>query len=100
MNLDKLREKLIAAARANPPGDQVPYAFEKRILARLREQPATDPWTLWARGLWRAVVPCAALMVVLGAWSVLSSNGTASGDVAPDLEHVVLAPVDEVSDFD
>ncbi len=31
MNVDELRRKLIAAARANPPSDHVPYAFEKRI---------------------------------------------------------------------
>ena len=36
MNLPKLQEKLLAAARGNPPGDQVPYAFEQRVMARLR----------------------------------------------------------------
>ena len=35
MNLAELERKLIAAARANPPSDRVPYAFEKRIMARL-----------------------------------------------------------------
>ena len=29
MNLAELERKLIAAARANPPSDRVPYAFEK-----------------------------------------------------------------------
>ena len=35
MNLAELQKKLIAAARANPPGDGVPYAFEKRVMALL-----------------------------------------------------------------
>ena len=49
MNLAELERKLIAAARANPPGDQVPYAFEKRILAHLATRPVADGWELWAR---------------------------------------------------
>ena len=39
MNLAELERKLIAAARANPPSDRVPYAFEKRIMARLAARP-------------------------------------------------------------
>ena len=39
MNLEQLQKKLLAAARANPPADRVPYAFEKRILAQLAAQP-------------------------------------------------------------
>jgi len=40
MNLAGLQRKLIAAARANPPSDRVPFAFEKRILAQLRARAA------------------------------------------------------------
>ena len=58
MNLAELERKLIAAARANPPGDQVPYAFEKRILAHLATRPVADGWELWARALWRAAALC------------------------------------------
>ena len=53
MNLAELERKLIAAARANPPSDRVPYAFEKRIMARLAAWPVADSWALWARALWR-----------------------------------------------
>ena len=35
MNIAELQKKLLAAARANPPGDRVPYAFEKRVMALL-----------------------------------------------------------------
>jgi hypothetical protein len=69
MNLDDLQSKLLAAARANPPADQVPYAFEKRISALLKSVPVEDPLSCWARALWRAAAPCAAIMLLLGIWS-------------------------------
>ena len=56
MNLAELQKKLIAAARANVPGNQVPYAFEKRVTALLVSRVAPDDMTLWVRGLWRAAV--------------------------------------------
>ena len=46
MNLAELEQKLVAAARANPPSDGVPYAFEKRIMARLATRPVMDDWAL------------------------------------------------------
>ena len=78
MNLDDLQKKLLAAAKANPPGEQVPYAFEKRISALLKSRPMEDPLSLWARALWRAVAPCAAIMLVLGVWSYVGSSTTTS----------------------
>ena len=42
MNLAELQKKLIAAARADVPGDQVPYAFEKRVMALLASRVAPD----------------------------------------------------------
>ena len=56
MNLSELQQKLIAAARSNPPSDAVPYAFEKRLLARLAGRPVVDNWALWSRALWRALL--------------------------------------------
>ncbi len=53
MKLSELHNKLIAAARNNPPDDRVPYAFEKRITALLAARPVTDRWALWSRALWR-----------------------------------------------
>ena len=76
MNLDDLQKKLLATARANPPSDRVPLAFEKRITALLKSRPVVDPLSLWARALWRAAAPCAAIMLVLGAWSFMSSKTT------------------------
>ena len=69
MNLAELQKKLIAAARTNVPGDQVPYAFEKRITALLASRVAPDNLTLWVHGLWRAAVSCVAIALLLGAWA-------------------------------
>ena len=99
MNLDALHKKLIAAARLNPPGDRAPYAFEKRIMARLAAQPAPDPWTLWGRALWRAAAPCLAITLALVAWTMLSTNGNGvHASFAQELDQTVLASVDGVDE--
>ena len=92
MKLDQLHQKLIAAARAHPPAEGVPYAFEQRILARIRELPAVDAWTLWARSLWRAATPCVAIMMLFLAWFLLAPAGHSStSDMSQELENTVLA---------
>lgn len=101
MNLAELKQKLVAAARANPPSDQVPYAFEKRIMARLAARPVVDDWALWARALWRAAAPCAAIMLLLGAWSFFAPPTSASAnDVSQQLEQTLLAAVDQEQPID
>jgi hypothetical protein len=79
MNLPELEKKLLAAGRANSPGDRVPYAFEKRVMARLAGRSMEDPITLWARALWRAAAPCAAVMLMLGIWSFAGDHSTPTG---------------------
>ncbi len=94
MNLDPLQEKLLAAARAHPPKEQVPLAFEKRVLAHLRSQPAAAVSALWARALWRAVVPCVALSVVLAAISFVPATNptvTSEADLSQAFEQTLLA---------
>jgi hypothetical protein len=96
MNLTQLERKLIAAARANPPSERVPYAFEKRILARLAARPIVDDWGLWARALWRAAAPCVAIMLLLGAWSLYAPHKSApANDLSQELEKTLLAAVDQ-----
>jgi hypothetical protein len=90
MNLDALHRKLIGAARAQTPSERVPLAFEKRITALLRQQPAADYLALWARGLWRAAVPCIAVMVLLTGWSLLAPPKASSNDLSQELENTVL----------
>ena len=96
MNLDLLRQKLLATARANPPEDHVPYAFEKRVMAHLELKPAMDLSALWARALWRAAAPCVGLCLMLGAWSLFNANdSTASESLSQDFEQAMLAVVDQ-----
>ena len=105
MNLAKLEEKLVAVARATPPSDRVPYAFEKRIMARLAARPVLDGCALWARALWRAAAPCVAIMLLLGAWSLFTpshspATSVATGDLSQQLEQTLLAAVDQDQSFD
>jgi hypothetical protein len=97
MNLAELQKKLIAAARAHAPGDQVPYAFEKRVTALLAARVAPDPAGLWVRGLWRAAVSCVAVTLLLGAWTVFNpAAGTATpDDLSQNFENALLASVDQ-----
>jgi hypothetical protein len=96
MNIAELHKKLLAAARANSPGDHVPYAFEKRVTALLAARVATEPLALWVRGLWRAAVSCAAIALLLGVWAFFnpkaSSNAT---DLSQNFETTLLASVDQ-----
>jgi hypothetical protein len=94
MEIKKLQEALITAARANPPTDTVPYAFEKRITARLRALAPEDPLGQWSHALWRAAVACLGIMLLLGAWSFTEDLGRSSDpDLSLQLEHAVLAEV-------
>ena len=95
MNIAALQKKLVAAARATPPGERVPYAFEKRVMARLTSVPRIDPWSLWIRALWRAAAPCVAIMLITVAWAYVEvgvENNSVALDVA--LENTVLAATD------
>lgn len=93
MNLEKLQAKLIAAARGNPPGDHVPFAFEKRIMARLAK-PMVDAWLIWGRALWRAAATCLLAVGLLGSWS-LQMESKESADLLQDFEETVLAALDD-----
>ena len=96
MNLVELERKLIAAARLNPPSERVPYAFEKRIMARLAARPIVDGWALWGRALWRAAAPCVAIMLMFGAWSLFATrSSTPTSDLSQQLEQTLLAAVDQ-----
>jgi hypothetical protein len=102
MDIRRLHETLIAAARANPPGDAVPYAFEKRIAAQLRSLATEDPLKQWSLALWRAAAPCLGIMLLLGVWSFTEEEGgLADPDLSQQMEHAVLAEVEQeqVLDF-
>jgi hypothetical protein len=111
MNLERLQEKLLAAARGNPPSDRVPLAFEKRVLANLTSKPQLDLTALWSRALWRATVPCLALTILLTSLSLFPTNSTdnsgADGtvtatteDLSTVFEETLLASSDQLTAFD
>lgn len=89
MNAERLLQKLLAAARRESPSETVPYAFEKRVMARLSGKAAPDLWAAWGRLLWWAVAPCCALMLIAGGSSMIVQ--TSSEDLGAQLEAVLLA---------
>src|SRR5437870_2018410 len=98
MNLENLRTKLIAAARQNPPPEDVPFAFEKRIMARLKAQLPQDAWSLWSTGLWRGAAACAAvsaISIMLSIWALPAANENTQEAA---FETVVLAEADQLTE--
>lgn len=110
MNLDHLQKKLLTAARANPPADRVPLAFEKRVLAHLATKPVIDLATLWSRALWRATVPCLALTLVLVGLALYPAGNSSSAtttattaapeDLTTAFEQTLLAASDQFTTID
>jgi hypothetical protein len=99
--LEALRRTLIAAARSRAPSDAVPWAFEQRVMARLRAAPPLDAAALWARALWRAAAPCVALSLALLLWRVAVESASAPEPepqtLAQQFEQTLLAAVHEQS---
>lgn len=95
MDLIELRKKLIAAARANAPSEQVPYAFEKRVMARLAAKAKVDEWAWWGRALWRGAAACAAVTLFCTALAVFSPRTPVPAGATADLEEAVLALVND-----
>ena len=98
MNLADLERKLIAAARTAPPRQDVPYAFEKRIMALLPSLDAakSDHSSWWSRALWRAAAPCVAIMLLLSAWTFLTPKPAPPvTDLSQELENTLLAAADQ-----
>ena len=95
MDIVELQKKLIAAARAVPPDDRVPYAFEKRVTALLSSRTAPDYLALWVHGLWRAVVSCMAIALLFGTWAFFHPVSSTSLDLSQNFESTLLASVDQ-----
>ncbi|HLX95982.1 MAG TPA: hypothetical protein VKU37_09575 [Verrucomicrobiae bacterium] len=95
MNPVELQKKLITAARANPPGREVPYAFEKRVMALLAARSLNGHPVLWLRGLWQAAVSCVAIALMIGAWALFSPATDNTGDLSQSFESTLLAAVDQ-----
>ena len=108
--IDTILDEMLAKTREMPADDRVPYAFEKRIMAHIKEAPETSAnlWELWGHSLWRAVVPCLAVMVLVAVWIKVPGETTGTTDSkagAPtvatvdspakeDLESIVMFAID------
>ena len=81
--IDAILEEMLAKTREMPADDRVPYAFEKRIMAHIKEAPeaSANLWELWGHSLWRAVVPCLAVMVLVAVW--MKAPGETKGTTGP-----------------
>ena len=108
---------MLAQTREIPTDDRVPYAFEKRIMAHIKDEdtaPASTAqlWEQWRRMLWRAAVPCLGVMVIAAEWGEAPGNdeptqpqpGTQPGlathenDSQDDLEKLVNHAIDPALD--
>ena len=99
MNLEKLRTKLIAAARLDIPSDGVPYAFETRIMARLQALKPFDPVAFWSHALWYGAGACAGIALAVSAWSLFPAGlQTRTADLSQDLDTAVFAMVNQEND--
>ncbi|MCX8157214.1 MAG: hypothetical protein N3J91_12350 [Verrucomicrobiae bacterium] len=98
MQYEALEKKLLAAARSHPPGDQVPYAFEQRVLARIRQKPQADALTWWTQWLWRAAVSSLLVTLLAGIWALTPPSQNSAGAYADDFESLVYAGLNELSD--
>ncbi len=100
MKLSELEKNLLAAARTNPPDGRVPYAFEKRLMARLAARPRPDNLLLWSRDLWRAALACAALVLLIGLSTFHlppdnpAGSPAAGTELSQDFQDTLLAAVD------
>ena len=91
MKLDRLQTKLMAAARAAQPSPRVPFAFEKRIMARLASGTPLDILGAWSTALWRAAVSCVVIVALSGAWSLFSTSPEPEAEFSNAFETAVFA---------
>ena len=97
-NSNDILDRMLAETRQIPADDRVPYAFEKRIMAHIHDAPETATfWEQWNRMLWRAVVPCAAVMVLA---AVLLTPGEANDPASPDAGASTLATTEPTAEDD
>ena len=88
---------MLAAARAVPPEARVPYAFEKRIMARLEGLKPQDSWTLWGEALWRGAAFCLTLTALLVAGSMFLPDRNPD-TLTQAVQTTVFAAVDNTAD--
>jgi hypothetical protein len=96
MKRERLEEQLRETARRIPADESVPYAFEKRVMANLRDLSAPDIWGWWSRALWRASAPCLAVALGVVVWSLNAAPAqSASEPLADEFEYTLLSSIND-----
>jgi hypothetical protein len=96
MNWAGLERKLIGAARKHPPSERIPYAFEQRVMARLKSSDRRDEWEWWNRAFWVGASACAAVALATSIWSFQPDDADAAGSFSHGFEQSLFAAADEV----
>ncbi|HAB19816.1 MAG TPA: hypothetical protein PLX89_13960 [Verrucomicrobiota bacterium] len=99
MKLDSLLNTLLTAARQETPSDRVPYAFEHRVMARLRESSPVDSLAAWTAGLWRAAFPSLAIAGLLVGADVLIPDRERDVAANDTLEVALVSSADPTPDL-
>ena len=92
MNDDQLNNMFAAARRAPRDTERAEFAFETRLLARLRTTRETSgemEWLVWTR---RLVPVFAAIVLALGAWNFIALNSDST-----DLHSAIAAEHDDIA---
>ena len=95
MNLSELQKKLLSAARRNPPGEQVPYAFEKRVMACLTTTPRPSEWLAWSRSLWFGAAASVVVALLASVWPA-QANDDEDDSFSEGVEQSILVTVDDI----
>jgi len=89
----KLFIALVRAAQKASEDLRVPYAFEKRVMSKIRALDPEDLWNVWLPIMRKAAL-CGLGIVVLTLAYVRYAESRSPDLLAGDLERTVLASVD------
>ena len=92
-------EEFVKFAREVARDERVPYAFEKRIMAHLGRTPAPDFLAMWTHALWRGVVPCVGIMLIVAAISFSQREDSTNTDLETELDNAVMTLPDSTLDL-
>jgi len=94
-----LQQQLIATAKANPPSELVPYAFEKRVMALLKDCKPVDPIQLMNHYFVGAALCSILVAGGLAGFSVMMSDDNTmakpqAASFSQDVEQTIYAAVE------
>ena len=98
--IEQLQNELLKTGKSIREDDSVPYAFEQRIMAQLRQATQRDTWANWSMALWRGLAPCLGIAILTITWFVMNLDSMASSptlEVA--LEDTLAVPVSTDTDL-